>query len=105
MTVETFIGLATRGQHCDDYFTPSLVSINTNLLEEGGELLCGAGLSGLIPQCDLLNGVLQELGHLQFDSQLCFQPLLLQEQTQGDETQHFSLPCGDTVKDKSKRFS
>lgn len=46
--------------------------MNTNLLEEGGELLRHISLGSLVPQSDLLDGVLQELGHLQFDSQLRF---------------------------------
>lgn len=50
----------------------------THLLEEGGELLRHGALSRLVAQSDLLDGVLQELGHLQFDSQLRFQPLLLE---------------------------
>lgn len=49
----------------------------TDLLEEGGELLGHVALRRLVPQGDLLDGVLQELGHLQFDPQLSFQPLLL----------------------------
>lgn len=51
---------------------PDSLNTNTNLLEEGGELLRHISLGSLVPQSDLLDGVLQELGHLQFDSQLRF---------------------------------
>lgn len=52
----------------------------TDLLEEGGELLCHVAFGSFVPESDLFDGVLQELGHLQFDPQLLFQPLLLKKQ-------------------------